>query len=510
MINFPKNSNEVFDKIATDVKTEVQESNPFLKNSWIRAVIKGLSFGVFLLYRTLQKSIDAIFWDTAVGIYLERASKIFGITRNPSTKSTGYIVITGLVGTAIPLNTQFSSTNGLLYSTQTSDTITANSTGIQTLSFLAGTVKAETSVDHQLATGMSIEISGAIETEYNGNFVITVIDSKSFTYSVSGSPSTPATGSPVVNADSVFMLVESIDFGKEQNIDSGDQVTVLSSIVGMDDTSYVSYTAISGGTDIETDDSLRDRFLFRVRNPISLFNKTHIELQIRELTFVSRIWIQGVDDLVQNFTVALLERFNIFAKCRIINHGFEDGFDVIITGAVENEYNGISKIVKIDNDNFGYVISGSPSTPATGTISALSSITTAGQVRVFFMTETGTPTLAEIGLVKDKILEIKPVEVADSDVIVDAPSLVNLNINVGGLFPDTAELRNSIESDLQDYFDNQINVSQFVDRNIIIGIIQNSISANGDRVQSFNLVSPASNVSINAHEKANLNSVVFS
>lgn len=43
-------------------------------------------------------------------------------------------------------------------------------------------------------TGSSVTISGATQTEYNGTFVITVVDSTHITFEVTGTPATPATG----------------------------------------------------------------------------------------------------------------------------------------------------------------------------------------------------------------------------------------------------------------------------------------------------------------------------
>lgn len=51
-----------------------------------------------------------------------------------------------------------------------------------------------TPYDHGFSTGQSITISGATQTEYNGTFTITVIGATSFTYTVTGTPATPATG----------------------------------------------------------------------------------------------------------------------------------------------------------------------------------------------------------------------------------------------------------------------------------------------------------------------------
>jgi hypothetical protein len=47
---------------------------------------------------------------------------------------------------------------------------------------------------HGRVTGDKVVISGAVEGEYNGVKVITVVDANSYTYPVSGTPGTPATG----------------------------------------------------------------------------------------------------------------------------------------------------------------------------------------------------------------------------------------------------------------------------------------------------------------------------
>ena len=47
---------------------------------------------------------------------------------------------------------------------------------------------------HGFATGDYVTIAGAVESEYNGTYVITVTSTTVFTYTVSGTPSTPATG----------------------------------------------------------------------------------------------------------------------------------------------------------------------------------------------------------------------------------------------------------------------------------------------------------------------------
>lgn len=57
-----------------------------------------------------------------------------------------------------------------------------------------GTATATTSSPHGWTTGQNISVRGAVQSEYNGSFSITVTGPTTFTYAVSGAPATPATG----------------------------------------------------------------------------------------------------------------------------------------------------------------------------------------------------------------------------------------------------------------------------------------------------------------------------
>ena len=65
---------------------------------------------------------------------------------------------------------------------------------IQTLTQTGNTATA-TVVGHGLTTGASVVIAGADQTAYNGTYTATVVDNDHFTYTVSGSPASPATTS---------------------------------------------------------------------------------------------------------------------------------------------------------------------------------------------------------------------------------------------------------------------------------------------------------------------------
>jgi uncharacterized phiE125 gp8 family phage protein len=56
------------------------------------------------------------------------------------------------------------------------------------------TATAVTTAKHGYSNANIVTISGAVQTEYNGTFTIAVIDDYTFTFTIVGTPATPATG----------------------------------------------------------------------------------------------------------------------------------------------------------------------------------------------------------------------------------------------------------------------------------------------------------------------------
>jgi len=55
-------------------------------------------------------------------------------------------------------------------------------------------------------------------------------------------------------------------------------------------------------------------------------------------------------------------------------HGLSNGDKVVIRGAIQNEYNGLRTISNVSTNAYDYTVSGSPTTPATGTITSTFSL----------------------------------------------------------------------------------------------------------------------------------------
>lgn len=69
---------------------------------------------------------------------------------------------------------------------------------ISTITRVSQTATVVTNVKHNYSNGYSVIISGAIQAEYNGTYTIAVVDDYTFTYTITGTPATPATGTILV------------------------------------------------------------------------------------------------------------------------------------------------------------------------------------------------------------------------------------------------------------------------------------------------------------------------
>lgn len=76
---------------------------------------------------------------------------------------------------------------------------------------------------------------------------------------------------------------------------------------------------------------------------------------------VRRVDTQGVTSITRSGATATV-------TC--VGHGYADAAEVTIAGADQAEYNGAHTISLIDPNTFSYAVSGTPATPATGTITA--------------------------------------------------------------------------------------------------------------------------------------------
>ena len=310
-IIFPDDVREISDRIKADVQNALPESNPFLKNSYLAALIYGYAGQVADFYAQLSRVLDEMFMDTAEGVYLERWGTYVGITRKPASQSEGQVTFTGTVSSTIPNGTLLQSSNGNQYETQAETNIVSHILSVSITR--AGNVATVTTIsDHNWASGVSVTIAGAAQSEYNGTFVITVTEVDEFQYTVSGAPATPATGTITATASTAFAGVKSLDFGTVVNAEGGSILKITNPIAGVNTNSIVQYEGLQGGTDIETDEDLRTRILFRYQNPVANFNVAAIVTKATEVPGVTRVSVFEVTPALGEVTIYFVRDNDVY------------------------------------------------------------------------------------------------------------------------------------------------------------------------------------------------------
>lgn len=434
-IDLPDNASEIDSRAKIDVQRELTGSNPFLKNSWLGAIITAFSNRIFDFYLQLKVLLLQLFWNTSTGEFLEIQASWFSILRLAATQSIGNIVITGTAGTNVPDSTEWKTSDGISFLTTIAATLAAQSISISGITRSGQTATATTASPHGLASNVAPDISGVNETEYNGTDIeITVISAIQFTYQIIGTPATPATGTILAAFVSANVAVQSSDFGDDTNLVLDTQLSVTSPIAGLDNTANVDFDEIGGGSDQEDDSSLRTRFLDRVQNPVAHFNVSEITSKAKEINGVTRVFIDEATPLV-------------------------------------------------------------------------------GQVTIYFMRDDDDnpiPSGSEVTTVKNKILEIKPANTSDADVIVVAPTAVPTDFAFSALSPSTSTMQDAINASLAQFFSESTEVGVDVDQDAYRAAIFNTVDPEtGDVVTSFELSAPAADITIAAGEIGTLGNITY-
>ena len=297
---------EVVGRVRADIANSLPDVDPTIFGSFVNALAvanAGRHYDNVLLIKQLIKEF---FPQTASKDFLELWGQYEGISIIPAQASSGYITLTGTVSTSIPALTEWRTANNLVYSSLTSSTIAAQSYSISSLVRSGSTVTGTTSSSHIMATGMEITISGANETDYNGTFTIIVLDDTTFSYDITGTPTTPATGTILATFDGTSVQVQSNTTGSETNIASGGELQVTGTIVGLDPAAFVGILGLTGGGDEESVESLLDRILYSRANPVANFNESAIILKSKTIPGVTRVFVNRITPYVGAVTVAFM------------------------------------------------------------------------------------------------------------------------------------------------------------------------------------------------------------
>lgn len=302
-IDFP-DYETIIKRILADVERNLPGVDPTIHGSFEKAFSVGLGGRSFDNVELLRQLLKEMFPQTSGDVYLERWAGYNDLTRDPATGATGKVTFTGTVSSVVPISTQIKSTStGETYTTDAEITLALQSISVTSLTRSGTTATAVTASDHKIASGMSITIAGANETDYNGTFTVTVTGSDTFEYTVSGSPSTPATGTITAAFNGEEINITSSGTGEDVNLDSGAQLNLITPISGVDTTSLVQYSEITGGKDVENDVALIIRVLYSRANPVANFNVAAIEKQCFLVSGVTRVKVKRITPATGQVTI---------------------------------------------------------------------------------------------------------------------------------------------------------------------------------------------------------------
>lgn len=514
MIDIPESAAEVDARSKADVQRELQGSNPFLKNSWLGAIVTAAANRIFDFYVQLGVAILQSLPDTATDTFLTRWAAIWGKQLLPASKSNGIAVATGVATSVVPSSSVFTVSGVGNFLSTAAATISDNLISIDDLTRSGTTVTAKTTSDHGLANDVSVTIAGAANAEYNVTADVTVISADEFQYEIIGTPPNELGTSATAAFTTAQVPVESEDFGADINLDAGTQLRTQSPIAGVDDTLVVDFGAVGGGTDQETEISLRSRMLDRIQNPVAHFNSSDIEDKAKEVAGVTRVFVQGAGTIVGSESVSSITRNGNVATVTLSSSiEMSSGQDVTITGADQSDYNVIDATIIVESTTvFHYVVTETPVTPATGAISSSVSIAL-GTVTIYFMRDNDDnpiPTGSEVNDVKESILTINPANTSENDVNVLAPVGVSVDFTFTDLNPNTSTMKDAVNANLAQFFDERTSVGVNIDEDAYRSAIFNTVdTVTGQRISTFTLSVPSGDIDIETGEIGILGDIIY-
>lgn len=432
--------------VVAEFTTENPDIDPTV-DPYSKGYNNGLAAACLSLQSLIRDLEKEAFPQTSTNSDLDKWGGYEDLERNPALGGRGLITLPGTIAsTLIPLGKEFAA-NGFIYSSTAVASINDITEAITSITRSGTLATATTDSNHNLATGQEITIAGAVETEYNGlvTIIVTVLDE--FKYTVSGSPSTPATGT--ITYQSIFASINAqcTTTGQETNLDSGASLSMASpSIAGASSTAIVQFDGLTGGTEVEEDGSYLTRIL------------------------LSRSLIEGVFTAGQIKLAAL----GISGNTRVF-------------------------VIRPDLST----CAGSPTFPTPGQVSVYilrdddPSITPSQTI----LDET-----KEAVIDNGKM----PGHTSEADVFVLAPTLIVTDFTFSSLSPDTETMKDAIEANLKAFFEDTVVFGTDVTEASYQAAIQNTQDLiTGDFITSFSLSAPSGDITVIQGEIASLGVVTY-
>lgn len=412
-----------------EFRRQLPDVDPTVFGSWSRGFIDGCGAMAHALGFVVRDLEQELFPQNATGEFLDRWGSYEDLPRNPAVGATGFISLSGTVGTVISAGEQFTGSNTVVYSVLSPAAVEVVTLLVSSITRAGTTATVATPTPHKLATGMTMTVSGADQAAYNGAFSVTVTGANTYTYPVAGSPATPATGTISETSNFASLNVQADTTGPSTNMPAGATLNV--SLTDLASLAYVQFSALGGGADLELDDDYRDRIIESRSNISGVFTEDQIKIAARTVPGNTRVFVKRPVTALGSGTPGL--------------PSYSPAAGQVVV------------IILRDNDE---------------NIIPTQSI----------LDQTKAVIIAEGRL---------PAHTREADVFVLAPVAQVIDFNFSAINPNTETMKTSIRNQLEAFFEDSVTFEEDIPAPSYQGAIQNTRdTVSGDRLQSFTLSSP--------------------
>lgn len=491
---------ELFNEFVAKFKQAKPDVDPTVKGSWPYAFGRGVAaigFALVTLAKELLKQFNPL---TATGPFLRLWASYDGIAQLGASPSIGSINAYGFQGVVVPAGSSWvGQSNGLLYSNTVASAISEQDIDITPvvivqLTGVGSLVTASCSFPHSLRADSYVTIEGADQADYNGNYQITPDpnDIYTFTYTVPGTPVTPATGTPYTATP----IRKIVSFDWEDDI-----VTAVTDFAhGFEDGQHVYITDTSnpsyeGYVEITIDLTIPDgdkTFTYNVTgDPGSVgegvVRSVHAIVNVQSqdngpgtvIDLGGYLDMQGTRPLGLSEEAkapeglqggAVLESDDSLRARMLLARSSQAG---VFTNAQ------IELAVKLINGNTDVYIQNPNTIDPLDTDPVLP-----GQTRVYFLRRNdpigpiptgGTLERTKLSIINNAQL---PADVWQDDLFVLPPELTPVDLLLTAVLPDTATMKQAIKSQVEAYFADEAKLGGTLDNDILRAVVKETQDLN--------------------------------
>lgn len=211
------------------------------------------------------------------------------------------------------------------------------------------TATVTTTAPHGYVTGDKVNIRGAAQTDYNGDYTITKTGASTFTYTVANTPTTPATGTIYANkgpkvydiySDRVRGSCTYADADNVEGVCLASTVSAWAYVPGHA-SAEIAYPGTETIEETDTCDLIQ---------------------------FAGYVYLFRGRKVANSISVSSITQAAGTATCTTsTSHGLSTGHYVDIRGATPDAYNGIVQVTVTGATTFTYSVAGGTSSPSSGT-----------------------------------------------------------------------------------------------------------------------------------------------